>query len=1011
MDAGLLRHLRAEWKQPLQQLDALLSGPRKVKPAERNRVIGDLRKGLARAVVLALKPGLIVLDEFQRFREVILRPKDPRGTHLLSDWFFGGDCPPVLLLSATPYRLYATGADDGGDEAHLKELMEVLEFVAGAAPGDDRLRGLQEWLGQFRKRMEALPPGETRDVELLGLKHKIEERLKQWMCRTERNWYYADERKGTEEVSVEALDEQWPTEAEALELRRLAGLLGEVGESGAQAIEYWKSAPACLAFMFEQYQVQRRLRAARSPSIRRMERRLAPPAREVPKLLQRNLKLRNLAKRVFPSGTPAGWKYLWCAPTYRYWHDGLFGNASPGDEPSKFLVFSHWRFVPGAVAMLMSDAVERATGCSGRAAWARSEPLRFRPDRSLGLFDACFPSPGLAAAVDPAAIAIDLCGRRPRRPVTRRDIETAAAAQLTHILKEAGFEVASARTRGAVTSVTSLWRVIACLDRQHAEASTSGGARSSWLHQALLNHRPRQARGAAPAQLERKYLADYARWVDEAESRPGERAVITRRQFDRLLRIALHSPAVCLVRAVERAVPGASLHEWFGAALHAGLTGVRHFFNRPYTRQIVDRTTPRARGYVDRVLIYCALGQVQAVLDEYAYLLAEQETSVDRKAGDVARGVVEAMSRVLGLGTGAPRMRVRGSRKPMVGRSHFALAFAEETSEGSGRSRRRSTREAFNSPFWPFVLATTSVGQEGLDFHWYCRDVVHWNLPSNPVDLEQREGRVNRRNSLVVRRSIARDVPLHAVKYDSGREALWTGVFRTVTDRMSGAHHERHGLFPHWLYEGVGRARETEQIRRHVFSYWASRDREKYDRLKQDLALYRLAFGQVNQADLLARLRERARGDGVGRGLEAYMLNLAPFPKGAAWAAARREARERVVAADRAWIQRLVTDSTRLLRQYEDALGPKASEAGRCLCTFLSQWLSSPDRGRKTAEVTRATAALTYLRNPYDDRFDVHRLVGFEDDARRLIEVAAHVGSLLPSRVSVSRSPLTETPP
>jgi hypothetical protein len=228
---------------------------------------------------------------------------------------------------------------------------------------------------------------------------------------------------------------------------------------------------------------------------------------------------------------------------------------------------------------------------------------------------------------------------------------------------------------------------------------------------------------------------------------------------------------------------------------------------------------------------------------------------------------------------------------------------------------------------------------------------------------------------------------------------------------MSGAHHERHGLFPHWLYEGVGRARETEQIRRHVFSYWASRDREKYDRLKQDLALYRLAFGQVNQADLLARLRERARGDGVGRGLEAYMLNLAPFPKGAAWAAARREARERVVAADRAWIQRLVTDSTRLLRQYEDALGPKASEAGRCLCTFLSQWLSSPDRGRKTAEVTRATAALTYLRNPYDDRFDVHRLVGFEDDARRLIEVAAHVGSLLPSRVSVSRSPLTETPP
>ena len=39
---------------------------------------------------------------------------------------------------------------------------------------------------------------------------------------------------------------------------------------------------------------------------------------------------------------------------------------------------------------------------------------------------------------------------------------------------------------------------------------------------------------------------------------------------------------------------------------------------------------------------------------------------------------------------------------------------------------------------------STSIGQEGLDFHTYCHAVVHWNLPSNPVDMEQREGRVHR---------------------------------------------------------------------------------------------------------------------------------------------------------------------------------------------------------------------------------------------------------------------------
>ena len=51
---------------------------------------------------------------------------------------------------------------------------------------------------------------------------------------------------------------------------------------------------------------------------------------------------------------------------------------------------------------------------------------------------------------------------------------------------------------------------------------------------------------------------------------------------------------------------------------------------------------------------------------------------------------------------------------------------------------------AFNSPFRPFLLTSTSIGQEGLDFHPWCHRLVHWNLPGNPVDLEQREGRVHR---------------------------------------------------------------------------------------------------------------------------------------------------------------------------------------------------------------------------------------------------------------------------
>lgn len=66
-----------------------------------------------------------------------------------------------------------------------------------------------------------------------------------------------------------------------------------------------------------------------------------------------------------------------------------------------------------------------------------------------------------------------------------------------------------------------------------------------------------------------------------------------------------------------------------------------------------------------------------------------------------------------------------------------------------------SLRAAFNSPFPPYVLASTSVGQEGLDFHRYCDSVIHWTPPASPSSLRQREGRVDRYLSMQVRIALA----------------------------------------------------------------------------------------------------------------------------------------------------------------------------------------------------------------------------------------------------------------
>ena len=71
-------------------------------------------------------------------------------------------------------------------------------------------------------------------------------------------------------------------------------------------------------------------------------------------------------------------------------------------------------------------------------------------------------------------------------------------------------------------------------------------------------------------------------------------------------------------------------------------------------------------------------------------------------------------------------------------------------------------------------IGQQSVGQEGLNFHAYCHAVVHWNLPGNPVDLEQRAGRVHRYKGHAVRRNVVAD---HRAAAFGDNADPWTSVF------------------------------------------------------------------------------------------------------------------------------------------------------------------------------------------------------------------------------------------
>ena len=145
------------------------------------------------------------------------------------------------------------------------------------------------------------------------------------------------------------------------------------------------------------------------------------------------------------------------------------------------------------------------------------------------------------------------------------------------------------------------------------------------------------------------------------------------------------------------------------------------------------------------VLKYCKDGCFQAMIDEYIHML--KETAGFQSDGNQYQIVHDMMMDSLKIHTATYiadtypdfKKRINGADRKSDGcriRSSYAVGFTKDAGDNSKVvMRKENIRNAFNSPMRPFVLATTSIGQEGLDFHNYCRVIMHWNLPSNPIDV------------------------------------------------------------------------------------------------------------------------------------------------------------------------------------------------------------------------------------------------------------------------------------
>lgn len=808
--------------------------------ASKREVMRMLRVLFAQCCATQLRADLFILDEFQRFESLLDQAEDNEQSLIAREIFSRERECKVLLLSATPFKAMSTVAEDENDDSHLSKLMQILTFLSlSPLPEYESARkALQAELlrlGADSVNARALDDASRRAVERL---------LRPLICRTERGQIAQD---------VDGLIDAHPArpgpELRADDIRayvaldQLAVLLenDSARQLASQLMRFFKSAAWPLSFSTG-YNIQQLLQRhyQRSPQAlkrinankqlwlprERVHKFTLDVAREAP-----NPQVRWLTTHLFAQGRKAGPEMLlWLPPSWP--HYPLEGFFAGHEQFSKTLLFSSWAMVPRMVSGLVSYEAER------RVQQHLTDKTEYFSRRRAGLSQDAqdthaqqrravikLDSGDLAnwSLIYPARCLIDIPVQRSSATLKQRIDE------LTRHFKQ---QLAPFKRRYRGGHKSHYWYLFApmLLDQVH------GRWTSDWL-EALSSLVP------GGVQQRAGEVTDHLDKLDELGAMPADLA-------EHLARLALGSPAVCAHRALKQYYPQQGCLQGPASRVALGFVSLFSGVAGSAIARRLDAEHPW-RGIVR----YCADGGIQAMLEEYIYLLAP-DRSLD--------GVVSTLENVLRTSPSSVKVwKLDRDQDDTHLRCHYAVPLgAQKSTDDAGQVRIVSIRESFNSPFRPFVLASTSIGQEGLDFHWYCSEVVHWNLPSNPIDLEQREGRVNRYQSLVVRRRV-----VQAVTGAETPSTNWESLFKAAESPAWGT-----DLVPYWHYP-----QGDAKIRRLIPSLAFSEEARRYPNMQKILSLYRLAFGQPGQSELLEHLKSLdLDSDALAYLKRQLMIRLAP---------------------------------------------------------------------------------------------------------------------------------------
>lgn len=794
----------------------------------RRRLVGELRHVLAEASVETLRPDLIILDEFQRFRDLL---NEETAAGELAHHLFRYRNAKVLLLSATPYKPFAYAEEH--EESHERDFMQTVRFLANGA-SDVSASRIRARLGQYRDAV--VRGGETR-----LLVRRLRSDLLKVMSRAERPAV----RQGAHSTEVvrTATDVRAEDLAGYAALQRVADAVQEPQDRMLMTPEYWKSAPYFVNFS-DGYQLGRRLKDSGGRAVpelastQHLERERLEDFAEVD---PGNARMRALTDATLEKGW---WKLLWVPPSLPYLEAGGPFAAPEVAGMTKQLVFSSWAATPASVASILSYEAERRAAdgsnyerytAEARRSLARHLDYVARDGRPLNMSTLLMflPLPVFADIADPLTIVSSGGGEA----LPEREVFEYVRDKLEHRLgrvdkiDDGEFEGNTgmrAHTWQAAFSTRGVW-VKGLSEAEILSAIAATGTDEGEESQ-------RESSGL------RIHLEEIAKLQRGWRVRPDKRALNV------IADLSLNSPGNVAYRAIGRLLT----RKMRGSADHAVAAtivanGLRGLFNRPHVVKLLEQVTDDA-PYWRRVLQYSAWGNLQAVLDEYLHHLRSDQFAGDLD-GKSLRELAQAAANAINLRATTYRaMDVEQPGETLPFTAHFALRYGGRQ-QAVEDARQPEVRNSFNSPFWPFVLTSTSVGQEGIDFHWWCHSVFHWNTPANPVDFEQREGRVDRYRGHAIRKNVMQQ---HggAVLQNPSRDP-WERAWWLARDQR-----KEYGDFaPSWVYPG------DAKIERHVVPFLLSSDQARYDRVKRDVALYRLTFGQPRQEDMLEFLRDRELDD------------------------------------------------------------------------------------------------------------------------------------------------------